>query len=266
MISKGYVTTPFGQVHFRAAGVRRPDRTPLVLLHQTASSSAMYEHLMRRLAGDYFCFAPDTPGFGGTEALVERGSIARYAEVIVSALRRLEIDRCWLFGHHSGASIAVQIAHDHPALVRKLALSGPPYLTKQQIEQLVPGVSPVRLDEDGGHLLAVWKRIRAKDPDAPIELSHREAVLNLLAGVRYPEAYDAVFAHDLAGQLTALAHETLVLAGAHDTIRASAEPASRLLSHGTLRLFPVGGTYICDREPDVVADALREFFHPGAEA
>lgn len=260
IVRKGYVDTPHGQVHFRQAGVRVRGRLPVVLLHQTASSSVMFERLMAELAGACWMFAPDTPGFGGTDPLPVRGTIAGYAEVVVAALRRMEIDRCLLFGHHSGASIAVHIAHDHPALVDRLALSGPPYLSRAEIEQLVPTVCPVELDPDGGHLLAVWRRIRAKDPDAPLALSHREAVLNLLAGVRYPEAYEAVFAHDFAGQLAALAMPTLVMAGARDTIRHCLPRAHAALRDGRMVAFSDGGTYICDRAPGLVAGALRDFF------
>ena len=215
---------------------------------------------MTLLDGEFYLVAPDTPGFGGTDALSERGTIARYAEVLVEALRRLEIERCMLFGHHSGASIAVQIAHREPAFVDRLVLSGPPYLTKSQLEALVPSVSPVTLDEGGSHLSSVWKRIAAKDPTAPLELRHRETVLNLIAGARYPEAYEAVFAHDLGSQLRTIACPTLVVIGPDDTIYASAEPASRLLPRGRLQVFPSGGTYICDREPELVAAALRDFF------
>lgn len=266
MIERGYVRTRAGQVHFRSAGERRPGRLPLVLLHQTASSSAMYERLMAELAGELWLFAPDTPGFGGTEALPERGSIPRYAEVLLEALDRAEIGECFLFGHHSGASIAVQIAHDHPSRVARLVLSGPPLLTRAELEAIVPTVCPVSLDKEGGHLLAVWRRIRAKDPTAPLPLSHREAVLNLTAGVRYPEAYEAVFAHDLGSQLRALTCPTLVVVGEEDTIRGSAEPAARLLRDGRLVVFPRGGTYVCDREPAMVAGALRAFLLPPGHA
>ena len=259
-VTKGYVDTPFGQVHFRQAGTRNPGRLPLVLLHQTASSSIMFEKMMGMLADDFWMFAPDTPGFGGTEALPEKGSIPRYAEVIRAAMHRMEIERCLLFGHHSGASIAVELAVAHPEEVVRLALSGPPYLTREQIEKLVPSVCPVSLEPDGSHLMAVWNRIRAKDPDAPLQLSHREAVLNSWAGVRYPEAYHAVFDQDFAGLLPKVTCPTLVMAGAHDTIRASLEPAYEALQNGRIEAFDVGGTYICDREPAVVADALRRFF------
>ena len=264
-VTKGYVTTGFGQVHYRTCGERRPGQLPLVLLHQTASSSVMYERLMALLGDDYWMFAPDTPGFGGTAALAQRGSVAGYAQVIVDALRCMDIERCWLFGHHSGASIAVQIAFDHPEMVERLALSGPPYLTASQIEQLIPGVCPVSLDTDGGHVAAVWNRIRAKDPSAPLELSHRETVLNLHAGTRYPEAYNAVFEHALAEQLAAIECKTLVMAGARDTIAHSVAPAFRVLRDGEIKMFPTGGTYICDRAPHLVGGALTEFFtSPGA--
>jgi pimeloyl-ACP methyl ester carboxylesterase len=219
----------------------------------------MYERLMALLDDEFFLVAPDTPGFGGTDALPERATIARYAEVLVLALRRLEIDRCVLFGHHSGASIAAQIAHREPGFVDRLVLSGPPYLTKVQLEALVPSVSPVTLDDGGNHLLSVWKRIAAKDPTAPLELRHRETVLNLIAGARYPEAYEAVFAHDLGSQLETIACPALVVVGPDDTIYASAEPAARRLPRGRLHVFARGGTYICDREPELVAQALRDF-------
>jgi pimeloyl-ACP methyl ester carboxylesterase len=219
----------------------------------------MYEPMMSLLDDEFHVIAPDTPGFGHTDGLAELATIARYAEILVEALRRLDIERCMLFGHHSGASIAVQMAHRDPAFVDRLILSGPPYLTKAQLEAIVPSVSPVVLDDDGGHLLSVWKRIRAKDPSAPLELCHREVVQNLIAGARYPEAYEAVFAHDLGGQLKTIACRALVLVGPDDTIYASAEPAARRLPRGRLHVFARGGTYICDREPELVAAALRDF-------
>lgn len=265
-IVKGYVSTADGQIHYRMAGRREPGRPALVLLHQTASSSAMYSRLLELLEGAFFCFAPDTPGFGGTDALPEVGSIGGYARALLGAIDRMELDRFFLFGHHSGASIATEIAATHPERVTRLVLGGPPLLTRAQLESLVPTVCPVEIDPDGAHLMAVWRRIRVKDPAAPLDLAHREAVLNLLAGVRYPEAYKAVFAHDLASRLAAVECPTLVFAGPDDTIRASLEPAHALLRRGSIRVLPRGSTYICDREPELVAEMLRDFLLEGVHA
>jgi pimeloyl-ACP methyl ester carboxylesterase len=107
----------------------------------------------------------------------------------------------------------------------------------------------------------VWRRVRAKDPSAPLALSQREAVLTLLAGDHYPAAYHAVFAHDFAGQLARVTQPTLVMAGPDDTIFDSLEPAFRALRHGKRCVLPRGGTYVCDREPDLVAAALTDFFN-----
>jgi haloalkane dehalogenase len=264
-ITRGYANTPIGQVHYRSAGERRPDAPPLVLLHQTPSSSVMFERLMAELAGEVFMIAPDTPGFGGTlapEAVPagasgQRVSVPFYAEVMLAALHALSIDRCALFGHHSGASIAVAIADARPEVVTRIALSGPPLLTRAELEATIPKVSPSRLEPDGAHLLEVWRRIRAKANDAPIELCHREAVQNLHAGLRYGEAYEAVFAYPLEPALRRLRGPTLVMVGPDDPLRAAAEPAARACSRGRLVLLPAGGAYICDTHPDLVAGALR---------
>jgi haloalkane dehalogenase len=258
-VTKAYVRAGEIQVHFRTAGRLSKDALPVVLLHQTASSSAMFDNVMTLLDDDLYMVAPDTPGFGGTDPLSERATVARYAEVLLEALRQLAIERCVLFGHHSGASIAVAITHRAPAFVDRLMLSGPPYLTKTELERLVPSVTAVTLADDGAHLASVWKRIRAKDPSAPLELRQRETLLNLIAGPRYPEAYEAVFAHDIGAEMRTIACPTLVVVGPDDTIFASAEPASRLLQNGRFQVFPRGGTYICDREPELVAAALRDF-------
>ena len=260
MITRGYVSTSLGQLHYRVAGTRGGGRRPLVLLHQTASSSVMFEPLMERLGPRRFVVAPDTPGFGASDALAEPATIAGYAAALLEALTRLELGVFDLFGHHSGASIAVELAVTRPGRVARLALSGPPYLSKAQLERLVPTVTPLAPDPDGAHLLAVWKRVRAKDPSAPLPLSQREAVLTMVAGERYLEAYRAVFAHVFAGQLTRVTQPTLVMAGPDDTIFDSLEPAFRALQRGEKRVLARGGTYVCDREPDLVAAALTEFF------
>jgi pimeloyl-ACP methyl ester carboxylesterase len=258
-ISRGYASTRFGQIHYRSSGERRAGAPPLVLLHQTPSSSVMFERLMAELAGELWLLAPDVPGFGGTDALPEPPSVPLYAQVVAAFLERLDIARCALFGHHAGASVAAELARRAPALVARLVLSGPPLLSRAQLERRIPPVAPAKLEDDGGHLAAVWRRIREKAPDAPLELIHREAVLNLHAGVRYVDAYRAVFEHDLAAALRGVECEALVVCGADDPLVESARPAASALKRGALTLFPVGGTFLCDSHPALVAGALRGF-------
>jgi pimeloyl-ACP methyl ester carboxylesterase len=257
-IKKGYLETTHGQVHYRAAGER--GAPSLLLLHQTASSSAMYEELMERLANQFCLFAPDTPGFGGTFFPPQRATMEFYAEVLYEAALSFGFDSYFVFGHHTGASIAVQIEFDHPGFAQKMILSGPPYLTTEQREGLRASIAPIVLQEDGSHLLKLWTRLRAKDTTVPIELTHREFLLNLHAGERYHEAYLAVCDHDFNAQLAALNCPVLVMAGDNDTLLSALEPAYDALKHGRMRRIPDANTYICDRWPEVVAEIVREFF------
>ena len=123
-VSRAYADVGDGQLHYRVAG--EAGRPVLLLLHQTPSTSAMYQPLMQRLADRFHLLAPDTPGFGGSDPLPGECSIAAFADTLSQWLEGLGIARCFVFGHHTGAAIAVQLACSRPGLCRALALSGPP--------------------------------------------------------------------------------------------------------------------------------------------
>jgi pimeloyl-ACP methyl ester carboxylesterase len=260
-ISKGYVDTPWGQVHYRTIG----DLTagiPIVMLHQTASSSEMFEALMRELGDEYVIFAPDTPGFGNSFRPDEKGSIGLYSKALLSALDSLSVERCWLFGHHTGATIAVQMMHERASLSPRLALSGPCLLAEQGARELAQKTVPLELRQDGSHFAQVWERIQSKDPEAPLALKYREAVLTLVAGIRWSEGYHAVFQHwaEFERQLRALDVPTLVFAGDKDTVYNLLEPSYRALKHGHKAVLTGQTTFSCDRAPHEVARLLRDFF------
>ncbi len=261
-IIKGYVDTPYGQVHYRSSP-GPPTGTPLVLFHQTASSSVMYESLCAELGDDVWFFAPDTPGFGGTAAPPETASIKYYADVLYASVRAMGIERCRLFGHHTGASIAVQVAYDHPDLVLKMALSGPPFLSEEEKAERRAVVHPIVVARDGSYLAATWVRTWAKQPDMPEWLAHRETVLNLHAGERYHEAYLAVFNHDFAGQLPQLRIPLLLMAGDLDTLWPHFDAACNAVPTAESVAFSGVGSLICDLRAREVAETLRRFFFAG---
>lgn len=259
-IHKGYVSTAFGTIHYRKLDA--VPGLPLVLLHQTASSGAMFEDLMTRLAADFPTLAPDTPGFGASDPLPLPFSVRNLAEALYAALTALGIDACTLFGHHTGAAIAVQLAHDYPSFVRKLVLSGPPLLSPGQVAALLTSLQPFAIAEDGSHLTATWQRIRRRDPDLGLAIVQRELLLTQAAGEVAQAAYHAVFAQPLGEQLAALDIPVLAMAGEHDTLRAGLEPALARLRQGAMQVIPDAGPYLCDRQPEAVADALRRFLRP----
>ena len=257
IIRKGYVDTPHGQIHFRQ--LNQVDGIPLVLLHQTASSGMMFERMMTLLSDSFHTLALDTPGFGASFSPPSLFTTHYLSSTLHAALTNLGVESCYLFGHHSGSAIAVQMAHDHPAFVKKMVLSGAPLLSDSQINGLKASLKPFAIAEDGSHLTQVWERIRKRDLTLPLETVHREVLLTQSAREAAQSTFQAVFEQPFAEQLSALDIPILVMAGEHDTLRASLEPAFSVLKNGTMKMIPNEGPYICDQNPQVVADVIREF-------
>lgn len=222
----------------------------------------MYEALMAELSPGRWLLAPDTPGFGASDPLNVSPTIAAYSQAFLAWLDALQIERCDLFGFHTGAAIAVHMAWERPGCVRSLVLGGPPLLTQEQVTSLRQGLQASPPEAGGEHLLRVWRRLRGRDPQASLELTQREALLTLQAWQQAPLAYEAVFNQDFAAQLAALDIPVLVFAGEHDTLRASLEPAYALLRHGQVALIPGGNSYVCDHMPAQVASLLEAFLAP----
>lgn len=258
IIRKGYVDTPHGQIHFRQ--LKQVDGVPLVLLHQTASSGMMFEQMMTLLSDSFHTIAPDNPGFGASFSPPSLFTTHYLSSTLHVALTNLGVESCYLFGHHTGSAIAVQMAHDHPNFVKKMVLSGAPLLSDSQINGLKASLKPFAIAEDGSHLTQVWERIRKRDLTLPLETVHREVLLTQSAREAAQSTFQAVFEQPFAEQLSALEIPILVMAGENDTLRASLEPAFSVLKNGAMKVIPNEGPYICDQNPQAVVDILKEFF------
>ena len=258
-VLRAYAPIGGRQLHYRYAGY--PDAPALLLLHQSPSTSAMYEPLMAALADRYFLVAPDNPGFGGSDALEPGYGVEDLSAAVAALLDELAIASCYVFGHHSGAAVAVQLAADQPSRYRALALSGPTLLSEQQRRDLPESVNPFPIKDDGGHLVQMWGRIHAKDPEAPRQLIQREVLSALASGDDYQGTYRAVCGQDFAALLPDLECPVLVFAGDEDPLRGGVEPSLELLRNGSTASLPAGSrTYLCERQVREVTDMLAAFF------
>jgi len=262
-VRRAYVDLPGGQMHYRSAGAA--SAPVLVLLHQSPSHSAMYETLMTALADRFYLLAPDTPGFGNSDSLLNPSAdIPAFANAIAEFLSVLGIEQCHLFGHHTGAAIAAELAATHADLVRSLALSGPTLLTAAQKIALPGQAKALPAVADGSHLLAMWQRIRAKDEGAPLSLVQREVLSALDCGEAYGASYLAVTRHDFEGCLAAFRCPVLVFAGDCDPLYDAVAPTIAALARGEGAELSGGErTYVCERQSEQVASLLGEFFSPG---
>jgi len=259
-IRRHYTDGPFGQVHYLKSG--NTGSPAILFLHQTPSNSVMYEALMSELGSEYFCLAPDNPGFGASDPAPVPNSVSQYAASAVSVLDERGVDDCLVFGHHSGAGVAVQLAVDNPARVNGLVLSGPPLVTEKQRQALLASATDLPPSPDGSHLAGMWSRIRGKagsSADVPLALSQRETLSALLIGELYSEAYRAVLSQPLGDLLPKVRCHTLLMAGDRDVLLGSLEPCAALLPRSEIHVVANAATYICEQDADRVAALIRCF-------
>ena len=118
---RGFVELDGLFIHWRAIG----QGPALVLLHESPRSSASLIPLMKRLSNDFCCIAFDTPGYGASDPLPEGvKSLTEFACVIRQTIASLGIETFCLYGTHTGAAIALQLAELMPERVTSLLLDG----------------------------------------------------------------------------------------------------------------------------------------------
>jgi haloalkane dehalogenase len=125
MVRRFYVDLDHGQIHGRMAAAQ--GKPWIVLLHQSPSSSAMFEALIPFLSPHFSVLAPDNPGFGNSDPL-ETVSVAALGRCVRDVMKALEISEAFVFGHHTGAAIAAFLGAYAPDLCRGIAMCGPPAL------------------------------------------------------------------------------------------------------------------------------------------
>jgi len=96
---------------------------PLVLLlHGLGSSSADWQQQVRALEDDHRVLRCDLRGHGDSEKPAGRYDIALFAEDVAQLLRRVDAGPADVVGISMGGMIALQLAVDHPELVRRLVI------------------------------------------------------------------------------------------------------------------------------------------------
>ena len=261
---KGYADGPYGQIHYQEAG----SGTPLLLLHQSPSSSEMFEAVYPLFGGHGIrAIGVDTPGFGQSHVPDEQPSIKDYAQAIRSVIDHLELDRTTLLGHHTGASIAAELAVLEPERVTRVVLNGAPLLTREE-QAMWSEALHKRQDKptqaDGSHLMDIWNRRLHFTPGwTNLRAMHLGVVQMLIAGDNAKYGHAAAFSHDLSEPLRNMTQPTLVFTNTGDDIYEVCQRVIKLrpdFEYAELQ----GGTHdIVDEQPEewtrIVADfVLKE--------
>jgi len=209
-VSRHYVKADGLTLHYRRAGAG----PPVVLFHESPRSSVALLPLMERLADKFSVFGFDTPGFGASDPLpTDRPTAADFADVFAIAVSNMGIERVPVYGTHTGAVIALELARNHPDLVSIAVLDGYPVFDQVERENILRQYLPRFAPEwHGGHVAELWARVRdqfsffpwylagqsGRLPGDPPPLEHHQAVVldYLRAGNDYIAGYASAFRFD----------------------------------------------------------------------
>ena len=157
------------RVHYLRAG----DGPPVVLIHSSPANAWFLRPEIEFLAANWTVFAFDTPGFGSSEPLpLETMAVADLADSMAETLDAAAMPPCPVFGSHSGAAIALELAVRHPERVTGVVLDGVPAFTDEECEAFFGDYfRKLPVSDLGGHYSDVWTRFR--DQSTWFPWSHR---------------------------------------------------------------------------------------------
>jgi pimeloyl-ACP methyl ester carboxylesterase len=257
-----YVDCRYGQLHLRSAFPSSggfDELTALICLHQSPMSSRVFRGFIERMGADRSVYAPDTPGFGESDAPAGPPSIADYAGAVCDFIDQMRLREVDLLGYHTGAAIAAEVAIARPERVRRLVMVAVPAFDEAERDAFRRAPWPVPAREDGTHLVEEWQRsVRWRGPGVTREQLADGFAEKLRNGVHAWWGASAAMDYDAAARLPQITQPVLVLRP-NDDLWEVTPRAGTLLRRAEFVDLPEYGFGLFDVAADVVAGHAREF-------
>lgn len=270
-IQRSFVEVPHGQMHYRYAGRGEP----LLLLHASPGSSRQQLRLIGDFAGQMRVVAPDTPGNGDSDAFgPDETSIIELAAAMLAFMDAVGLDRVNLYGSHTGAAIASELAILAPARIGKIVLDGISNTRDEKLKWILANYAfPFEPDLDGAYLVRIlqfcrdqylfypwFDRSRAARLDNGIGDAadlHALMVEVMKASQTYHRNYRAAFRWDAEARLPLVKSPVLLLAAENDPLYEDTEGLAPSLTDVRFARMPRldAPDYATTR-----ADAMSAFF------
>ena len=258
-MKKAYVDIPEGQIHYRTEGSGRP----LLMLHESPTSSITYSRVIPILARRFRVIAMDTMGYGNSDPPETTYEVADYARTIAHFLDAMELKQVSIVGHHTGSVLAIEFAVSFPHRVDKLVLSGLVVPTEpEKVEELrnSPRYRFGGMDEEGQFILDRWKTYRGLcSPGADVEGWYQIFVDILRPGAHTFDGHQAIFRHDTMSRLPLIKSSTLVLHGTNDVVLGDANKLRSLIPDVRTSTIEGGGVFVAFEMPEAFAKPILDF-------
>lgn len=244
-LERGFLRIKDGQVHhfFLDQG----DGLPILLLHASPASARTTAPIAAALAPYHPVSAPDTMGNGLSDPAPQASpDMTDYAHSMLRYMSARGFDRYAVYGSHTGAHIAVEMAIAAPDNVAGLVLDGVALMPAEERLEFLEKYAPVKApDMTGSQFHWAWNFVRdqmffypyyRRDPDHVRPLGvldpqwlHELTVDVLMNLETYHKAYHAVFRQPVEQRLPLVGQPTLCIATGLDPLDATIDPLSELL-------------------------------------
>lgn len=162
IVKRGFADVPHGQMHYRFVGEPSQGTLPLVAFHASPGSSRQLLSLLEDLGGSRHVIAPDTPGNGDSPAFAgEETTIVLLAEAMLRFLDAMGLDKVDLYGSHTGACIAAELAILVPDRVGGVVLDGLSTFEPTERDEILANYAfPFEPDINGAYLVNLYQFCR----------------------------------------------------------------------------------------------------------
>lgn len=268
IIERYYVNCRYGQLHIHSARPLNPahqTQNPILCFHPSPASGWYYRDLIANLGRDRLAMAVDTPGYGESDRPSEVPEMSGYSGAMADAIEAMDFggDKNYakvdLLGYHTGCIIAVDLAIEHPELIRKVCLVAVPYYDSQDRQQeMLARQNHAPYTEDGERVLELWDNtVKRRAEGVSLEQAVKIFQERMRGGDKEWWAYQSVFTYPSVERFP-MVTQPLAFLNPHgvlyeETLAAARDnPNARLvdlpqLSHG---VFSVGS--------DIIAEETRK--------
>jgi pimeloyl-ACP methyl ester carboxylesterase len=260
---RAYTDGPYGQIHYRYVTPAAPKKTPLVCLHASPLSGILYENWIEEMGKDRDAFAPDTPGYGGSDTPPEPVQIPDFGRAILRFMDEMKIERADLMGYHTGSFTAIEMAKSYPARVRKVVLISAPIFTDEELAKLRG--SNVRPAPSFDQMLEttlnnVRKNGRGMFKDVPTDDRYWDISLERMRHYRTSSwGFAAAFNYDLKDAISKVKQPILVLNPQDDLWEQTPRAKPYLNALSRIHDLPGRTHGMMDSRTVEVANVVREF-------
>ncbi len=227
---------------------------PLVIIHGGGEGARAWRKNLEELSPNYTIYAPDLPGFGGSQPLPGDYFIPELTDFIDDFSRELGLESFHLVGHSLGGGIALNYALKFPHRIRKLVLVSSMCLGREIALWVRFFSSWVLCRAFGGIALATLRFIKwlAKSLYAPGEFVEPICQASVYLGSSIATLTEQTVV--LLNRLSEVMVPTLVVWGAKDPVLPvrHAYAAAHLIPDCQVRVF-------ADSGHSVYRERLKEF-------